>query len=329
MKIVDSQKVKSVYDSLHFIKTIPFEIFWILWGSFIFVVGEILILWLKEPHFMVLQVAFCIGLGVAPLLYRVYHLQFKMVTRNLNVIFGMENEDWKNWIEEEEENIFSLKHRYSKAIVCLLLFFVGYTFLFLPPPFKSWVLNLFSFSSLFFLTLFASLTLQFTVMLLLFLRKLTFKDTVARFYLFPHPELTKLLRYYSSLSIVTSLGYITLVFSIWFSPYGFNTQMLLWLSVLALYPIVLFIWSYFHIHLIQHHIKFSFISLINEQVNDSLMVTLEAKDSENIEKLDKFMTIQSKLHALKEYPFELSGFLTFLATFIVTLIQIYLAVRKP
>lgn len=37
------------------------------------------------------------------------------------------------------------------------------------------------------------------------------------------------------------------------------------------------------------------------------------------------MAIQSKLHELKEYPFELSGLLTFIATTLITIIQLVIA----
>lgn len=322
------RKSKTIFDSLHLLKFISYELYWLSLGIFIFILGEAMILYFHEPQFLVPQIFFCIILGTIPLLYKLYFLNFQTVTQNINVLFEIDNTVWEEWLFTEQKNIFTLRSRFSKIIIFLGPALVFYTLAYLQMPFKSIPLIVFSIIALFILTLFCSITLQFTIMLLLFLRKLTFLKTVARFYLFPHPELTKLNRYFSSLSIIVSIGYIALVFAVWFSPYGFNFQMLIWLSVLALYPLTLFVWSFFHIHLIQHNVKFSFISLINEQVNEILSYTLKNKDSENLERLDRFMTIQSKLHDLKEYPFELSGLLTFIATTIITFIQVYIAYRN-
>ncbi len=328
MNTQEKKKVQTVFETFHLLKFIPYEIYWLGMGALVFISGELMILYYREPQYLVPQIFFCSTLGILPLLYKLYFLNFQTVTENINVLFEIDNDVWDEWLHREQKNIFTLKGKFSKILILTGLFLVFYTVLSLKMPFTAFPLIIFSIFALFLLTLFCGITLQFSIMLLLFLRKLTFLKTVARFYLFPHPELTKLNRYFSSLSIIISIGYIALVFSVWFSPYGFNFQMLIWLTVLALYPLTMFVWSFFHIHLIQHNVKFSFISLINEQVNEVLTFTLKEKDSGNIERLDRFMTIQSKLHDLKEYPFELSGFLTFIATSVITVIQLYIAFRN-
>ena len=114
----------------------------------------------------------------------------------------------------------------------------------------------------------------------------------------------------------------------WFGPYGFNTEMLIWLSALALYPISLFIWSYFHIRLIEKKIKFSFISAINTQVNIYFSLSIKNRNYESIDKLSTLMNIQSKLYNLKRYKFDMGGIITLISTSMVTIGQILLVIKR-
>lgn len=243
--IMMESKIKSypsnIFESLHFIKTIPYEVFWTLFACISFLTGELLILYFKEEHFLVVQIFFCGMVGALPILYKLYYTTFWSVTEQLKILFDIKEMVWEQWLVGEADKIFSFKSKISKFILILSNILVFSTLSFIGVPFDSLPLIIFSLVGMFILTSFCSIILQFSIMLLLFLRKLTLFKTIAKFYLFPHPELTKLNRYFSSLSITISLGYIAIVFSVWFSPYGFNFQMLIWLSVLALYPITLFV----------------------------------------------------------------------------------------
>ncbi len=328
MNTFSTKETTTVFESLHVLKFIPYELFWICVGLIIFVSGELAILHLGENDFLVPQIFFCLVIGCAPIFYKLYYKSFLEVSKNLNVLFEFDNDVWNTWINNETKSIFTLKHSYAKAIILSLWLSIFLTFIYIPLPFHSLPLQVYSIIGILIVATVGGIFIQFTIALLIFLRKLSNLKTVARFYLFPHPELTKLNRYFSTLAILIALGYFILVFSVWFSPYGFNFQMLIWLSILALYPLTLFGWSFYHIHLIQHNIKFSFIELINQQVNQVLSFTIKEKDSTSLEKLDRFMTIQSKLHELKEFPFELSGLITFIATSVITIIQLYIAFKN-
>lgn len=164
--------------------------------------------------------------------------------------------------------------------------------------------------------------------LLLVLRELVNLPPKVSFYLQSHPAIARLQNSFSSASLIVMLAYICLVLSIWQGPYGFSLEMQIWLTVLAFYPISMFFWSFFHVHILMLNVKNSHIKIVNKEVQETLERVLKNKKNDDVDRLEKLMGIQNKVQAMKEYPVEFQGTLTFIATFATVLIQIIISVRE-
>ena len=145
------------------------------------------------------------------------------------------------------------------------------------------------------------------------------------FFMLRHSVISTLQNYYLIHAFFIIFYYICLIIAVWQGPYGFNHSMLFWLGCIAFYPLIVFSFSFYQIHLLMKNIKQSYLEIINSEVQDVFNKVLNGHNLTDTYHLEKIMNVQYKIHTLAEWPISLNSTLTFLTTLATAIAQILIA----
>jgi len=125
-----------------------------------------------------------------------------------------------------------------------------------------------------------------------------------------------------------TLGYISLIFALWYGPYGLSFEMQLWLTLLAFYPITMFSWSFLQVHNLIKSIKFTHVQTINESLQPLVRKVSEKSSLDDLNKIEKVMSLQTKVQTTSEWAFDLQGVATFVITLTTAIVQLVSIIRS-
>jgi hypothetical protein len=319
---MEVEPAKPTFEAIILFKRIPYWLYWPVVGIISFVLGELLIWAYAEKNLFYTLLILSISLGTLPLINMWFFNSFKRLMHELSEFFWDNNEEFEKWYKIKEKYIFTLNSLEAKFTIGFIFIIGLVTVILLGLPFKSEICNITGVNAFALLLIFCGNTLWISIGLLLTLEEIVKRPIKIPFFMIRHHVVSKLKNYYLTQTLFLVLYYIGLVIAVWQGPYGFNYAMLGWLTGVAFYPLVLFLWSFFKIHFLMNNIKQSYLEIINSEVQHALNNVLSNHNLKDTEHLEKIMSIQDKIHTLAEWPISFSSSLTFLMTLITAITQI-------
>jgi hypothetical protein len=240
--------------------------------------------------------------------------------------------DFEEWLKKRSRRIFTLGSWQAKFITLLIVVPGVITVTWSGFPSRFMTLNIFGLIFFIGILIFCGQGLYMCLDLLATLRETVLRPAQVPFFRIASKVVARLQTYYSFVAITVTLAYIGLVITIWYSPYGLSRAMQAWLTVLAFYPLSLFLVSYFHLHVLMQNIKWSHLDIISKEVQAALERMLYSTTLEGAERLEKVMDIQLKVQSMKEWPLATQGSVAFLFTFLTAAAQVvigFLKTSKP
>lgn len=314
--------ILSTYERLVPHRKIAYWLFWPVLGLAAFVSGELIRRYYGADHYWLIQFLFSMGVVLLPLIY-IQFSHFFQATIKDSPIFWENEVALDCWLEARVKRIFTFNSRGSIAVTALITVPGLITILVMGLPSKFRSLNIFG------LIFFAAILtlcghgLYMCLDLLRTLHELVMRPIHVPFFMMEHSVISKLQNYYAFVGATVSFAYIWLVVATWMSPYELSNGVLqTWLTVLAIYPLAIFIVSFQQIHVFMRNIKLSHLALINKEVQEALRQVQNnpAKSLEDAERLEKLMDIQSKVEGVKEWPIGSQTTLAFTVSFLITLV---------
>lgn len=323
--------MKPTFENIIPVKNIPFWLFWIIVGLCSFVIGGALFRLSNENPFLVSLAIASFTMAFLPILNIWLSKAFRKLISDVSASIWDTSDraaacsfSSYDFIAE----IFTLKLPISKIVTSLIVVLGTATILFLGFPFRSTALNAIGLPVFLILLWFCGQTLYISYALLSALRKIVNQPIKVPFMLIPNPAIARLQRFYSLTSLSILFLYVLLVLAIWQGPYGLHRVLLIWLTLLAFYPGSMLAWSFFQIHNLLQKIKYSYIKIVNDQIQKALSAVERSGAVKDIERLDKLMKIQADVQRVNEWPIAVGGGVTFVITIITALTQIMVSVRQ-
>lgn len=277
--------------------------------------------WLSELYFTFL----CCGIPTFELYYIKYYAK---LTKNLVPMFRTKDFDFISWAHKNALIIFSIK-KIPMWITSLSINLLG-TFSIVKSglPFESTIANislLVGMEIVFFFCGQAAYYLATTMLYTYKLARLQLNISFGDNYQYIISKLSKYLYFHS---IFVLISYIGLFFAVRFSPFINSVFMTPWLIILALTPIVFFMWSIYQIHTLMKRIKYVHCNVISKEVKRLFLEYQRNSTTENIDRFYKGWEILKDVHQIQEWPISLQTFVTFVLTVIVATAQIIVAISN-
>ena len=318
----------STCEKLIIIRKMPYWAYWPSFGFLIFLLSELFIFLFRGENYFWTRFLFCGGLGFVPTFCIALLRSFDNIFSPLQgIFFDDAKDDFDKWCYRCKENIFTLKTSFSKIVVFGITISATCTFVCLGIPFKTLFLKISVIIVFAMIAFFCGVCLYISIALLLILRELSLKENIKIMFLdFPNSAIKKLQSFYSMISVVVIIFYLGLALGIWLGPYGFNIPMIVWLSLLALYPLTMIIWSIIHIHIILSNVKDGFFKDIIIEIERTKESVFSNHRLHDIIKLEKLIPIHSYITKLKDWPFAIESSLTLLGSIGVAAMQLIITI---
>jgi hypothetical protein len=323
-----SSLLPSTYEKIIPFKKIPYWLMYLLLGGLFFVFSGLALTHYGENLFLAIRVFITFAIGVIPSLLIQFSKVFITRMKELSALLWTDKSEFETWLERKNAQIFTLKTKQSKITSYGILIAVILTILFLGLPLKNQTLGiiaLIGFTPTVFIlgqSAYVCAELFFT------LAELAKRPVQVPFFKLPHPTINGLYSDYSLLAILLTVGYALLFWAAWDSPYGLSVAILVWLIILAIYPVAMFFWSIVQVHILMQRIKQSHLEIINQQIQYELQKITDSQEASAYDQLTKAIDIQNKVQNLPEWPISLSGTITFFITTATAVIQITLSVLQ-
>jgi hypothetical protein len=332
--------ILSTYETLIPFKKIPYWVFWPAFGLLSFGVGEVLRRQYGADQYLLIQFLFSVGVALLPIIYIQFSHYFQSMMKDISTIFWENSADFMLWLESRVKRIFRFSSWGSVIITALItvpglitiLFAVG-----VPSKFRG--LNMFGLIFFVVVLVLCGQGLYMCLDLLTTLRELVLRPVHIPFFMMEHRVISKLQNYYAFVGATVAFAYMWLVVATWRSPYGLSNNVLqVWLTILALYPLAIFVISFQQIHIFMRNIKLCHLAVINREVQEALsnVQTSSSKNLDDAERLEKLMDIQTKVETMREWPIGSQTTFAFIVSFIITFVTAitqviiaYMRVQKP
>jgi len=323
-----NRRFMSTYERINPFKSVPFWIFWIGMGVIAFINSEVIVYAYDEDGlmpFFLLRLILAIDFAGFPITIVLLSRGFVRTMQAVSPIMWDDASDFESWLEKRQKRIFTLQSRYSKVTAFLIGISVTTSFVLSGIPLQNPVSIVYFLIAGTLFTFIGGQTAYIILDLLVTLAELVKRDIRVPFFRIPHPAITRLQNYYASVALIMTAGYLSLVIAGWQSPYGlFNASVIAWLSILAFFPLTLFILSILQIHLLVSKIKDAQLDMANKLVQNLVQRAGNNLDVKTYEQLEKAMTIQSMVQDMPEWPISFATIFSFLITAGTALIQIVL-----
>ena len=312
---------------------LPYWVVFPIIGVIVFGFGEGLVTFFRDNDFQIGQLIFALALGIVPMWLVFLRRTFDRVLvgdddkalapllRPTFEDYGLPEQGIGIWLGIWRRHAFFLATPRARGFVVLVEVAGIASYLYLGPPYKSPIIDALSLVGLAFLLGICGRAAFTMGQLLRLLAEIGDCDFRPPFFRLPHPATDALLGYYSSLALVTVVGYALLTEALIQGPYPHRWITLGWLSTLALYPIVVTVWSVIQIRALLRRAKQHHLDAANQLVTKALEVAQTRSSSDDLEALNKAMTAQATVQALSEWPFSVRSGLAFAAALIALVTQ--------
>ena len=302
-------------------RRISYLVFWPVVSFFVLITGEAIRRYYRADKYWLIEVLYSVGIAFLPLLHIQFSHHFQSMMNEISPVFWSDHDDFQKWQHDRTTRIFTFSSLASIAVTAIItvpgiltIFLVGW-------PSRYWGLNIFALCFFPVVLIFCGHGLYICLDLMVTLRELVSRPIPAPFFMMEYKTISKLQNYFAFVAAAVTFCYIWLVIAIWKSPYGLSSSSLqVWLTILALYPVGLFVVSLQQIHVLMRNIKLSHLATINFEVQGALVQVLSSptKSLEEAERLEKLMEIQTKVENMKEWPIGSQTTLGFMASFVIT-----------
>lgn len=315
-----------IYEKLIPSKKISYWLFYPTISIFLFFLSGFVLISFKEESFLFIRLFFLFATGVIPILIILFASKFRSRAEELAPILWKDESDFKDWAVKKNDFIFTLSSKESKIVTFGIVLLAYATILYSGLPLQNLWLNLLGLIGFLPFIFICGHAAFVCAQLFFLLPEIATKQIRVPFFKLPHPVLNGLYGDYSSLVFLQTIGYTLLFLAAWQSPYGLTFSILIWLTILATYPFVTFIWSIYIVHIIMVKIKNSHLEIINNQIQVILQrITTDTK-TDLYDQLSKAMEIQHKVQSMSEWPISFSGAITFVLTTSTAIIQVFLSI---
>jgi hypothetical protein len=263
------------------------------------------------------------GIAFLPLLHIQFSHHFQKMMDEISPVFWSNPDKYQEWKLDRTTRIFTFSSLAPIAVTATITVPGMLTILLVGWPSRYWALTIFALCFFSVILMFCGHGLYICLDLLATLRELVSRPITAPFFMMEYKTISKLQNYFAFVAAAVTFCYIWLLIAIWKSPYGLSRPSLqVWLTVLALYPVGLFVVSLQQIHVLMRNIKLLHLATINNEVQGALKQfrSSKTKSLEEAERLEKLMEIQTKVENMKEWPLGSQTSLTFLASFVLTFV---------
>lgn len=133
---------------------------------------------------------------------------------------------------------------------------------------------------------------------------------------------TRLSNAFLFLSVMASGVYLVHAASVLITPLRTNSWALAWLLVTAFFPLLLFLWSFYAIHVLLQRIKHHSIVELNEQIQTVMRQIQQKATNEDVEMLHTLIEVQGTLEKAQEWSVSNEEVTTLLITLLIPIIQV-------
>ena len=323
---IDTRLPMSTYERIMPFKSIPYWLFWLGIGVLAFISTEIMVRVYEEDeilNFPALRIIMAIIWAGFPITLTWLSHRFYETLQFASDAFWNDPVEAAEWLQKRHKRIFTFQSGYSKLIAFFIGVSVTLSYSLGGIPIENLVPKIYFLITGTLVAFMGGQTAYIVIDLLVTLTELTRRNVQIPFFRLPHPRITRLQNYYAISALIMTAGYILLIIAGWQSPYGLsNPGVITWLSLLAFFPLALFIWSSTLIHTLVTRVKESFLELVNKQVQTLFQKTEEIPDIKTYDQLEKAMNLQVKIQSLPEWPFSFASIFTFLITLSTAVIQV-------
>ena len=319
----------SFYERITPFKTkVPYWLFWFTIGLSVFVAGEAVLVSAGEDRFLLQALFGAVSIAGWPTMFIWMSRRFQSVMERLSFLMWKDPNEFQQWLQQRTRRIFSFGRVYP--IITSLIFGLGVplTLVYLGIPVRNELARYLGLAGLGFICFIGGHYAYVFIDLMVTLRDISERPIQAPFFRVPNPAITDLQGFYSAVIAFIVVAYSSLVVAVWQSPYGLNSYLLIWLSVLGMYPLAMFVWTIYKTHGIVKKIKYTHVDIVNEQIQKILSDAIENGDATKYEQLDNAMSIQNKVQDTKEWPVSYTETFTFLLTMTATILQLLLSLTS-
>jgi len=314
---------RCIYERLIFFKNVPYWIFWPVLSICLSVIGSVILFITGETQYPWAQLIFASYFGGIPTLFIWFYYSFQRRMRNLSSILWESNEKFDEWLKEKLKEIFTLSSFPALFFTFLVVSMGHVTIYLLGYPFENNINNIFA-AIVFSFVLFVCGHGGYTVIaVMVALHNVVKRNPRLAFFQFSHPAILDLQSIYSFLAMAIFYGYSSLVIALRNGPYGLSLILQIWVTILAFFPLFIFLFSFLQIHKLIANIKYKSVKEINTRVQFILDRLDENSRMIDLEKLEKLMNIQIKVQSISDWPLDLQGLGTFIIALTTALFQIF------
>ncbi len=306
-------------------KRIPYWLYWLGLSFGLVVANELLAWFLGDVHYTLSVVFFALTMCYATIVLTWLSHGFGRMMEYLSTLLWTDKREYEDWVTSRHAQIFTLRSLNARLITGLIVL-TGMTilvslFVYFKWPFNSLVLNLLTIPVFVLLLTIYGQGAYIFFSLLATLAEIVRRPARLPFFMLPHLGIARLQGYYSVTSILAMVGDLLLVLAVWQGPYRGYPEFFMWLSLLAIYPVLVLVWSIFQVHYLMQNVKQNQLEMISREADQTLQKVLAAPDAESFTRLEKIMELQKRLQTLPEWPLAVGSGLALLLTSLAAIVQ--------
>lgn len=318
----------SIYEKIIPFKKMPYGLFWFLLGVLFGVAIELILYLFEGKSYYVTVLFLSTSIFIWPTVFIWFSRSFSTIMTEISELMWENQDCFKNWLSEREKRIFSFRNFYPKIISLIFGLGIPLTLCLLGIPVQNISVKILVLLALGFISFIGGHYAYVFIDLIITLREISNRPIRTPFFRLPHPSIVNLQRFYSTITMFILFAFSSLLFTVWNSPYGLHPYLLVWLSILGVYPFAMFLWSMYLIHKMMVKAKQSYIDIVNNQIQLILKNAIENSDDITFERLSKVVDIQVRVQKLDEWPISFSESITFVLTITTIVMQIAISLKN-
>jgi len=303
----------TAYDQIMITRRVHPMVYWFTASTLYFVLEESIFRAFGEHGFFWTRfiITYVVLAGV-PTFTVMMSRSFKGVIQDLQSLIELPEENVDRWILDKLRVIFSFDTPLAKCIVILTLVFANLIAFIVGFPFSSNTFNILNFVILQPLLIIAGQSAYIVIASLRLLYQIVRYPLKSSFYKPGRLSTASLSNTFSLTAMVALAFYLLHALAIWFTPFRLNVWIITWGIVTAFFPLALFLWSFFQVHLLIRRIKIANIDAVNQQVQVTFSRLQSQPTKEQAELLNQMMEIQNKVEQTGEWPISKEEITTYL-----------------
>lgn len=327
----------AAYESKIF-KRIPYYIFWPALGllSYIIILSTEYVYSPKNKilsdgiaSFWLSDLMFALIIGAWPIVYVEFSRGFYRIMNQLQPYLWRTNDDFIIWYNRHATRAFTY-HNFATAIGSISVASMGLLcYALLKPHYQQPVASLIFLINFALVMAVGSFAAVMLVNIMIAVYSTRLLSPVSPLFLIPHPSFSRFLSFSMFVSNITTLGYLTLIVAFANSYIGLHPILVIWLTILAVYPLLLYILSIVSYCSHLQTIKDAQVIMINNKIHEiyNIMLTTNSESSATI--LEQLISLQKQTQSVNILPFSLLGIITLFVSMIAPVNQLYSILHTP